>query len=61
MNSFADQIITLDGLIRVETRKSRAIVVEQIELESRALVDQSQVDGGVGENHSCRHNVVFIK
>ena len=45
MNSFADQIITLDGLIRVETRKSRAIV-KQSELESGALVDQSQVDGG---------------
>lgn len=60
MNSFADQIITLDGLIRVKTRKSRAIV-EQSELESRASVDQSQVDGGVGENHSCRYNVVFIK
>jgi hypothetical protein len=60
VNSFADQIITLDGLIRVETRKSRAIF-EQSELESRTLVDQSQVDGSVGKNHSCRYNVVFIK
>ena len=33
VNSFADQIITLDGLIRVEMRKSRA------------LVEQSQVGG----------------
>jgi hypothetical protein len=37
VNSFADQIITLDGLIRVEMRKSRA------------LVEQSQVGGETTE------------
>lgn len=41
VNSFADQIITLDGLIRVEMRKSRALV----EQSQGAIVEQSAVSG----------------
>jgi hypothetical protein len=41
VNSFADQIITLDGLIRVEMRKSRALG----EQSQGAIVEQSAVSG----------------
>lgn len=41
VNSFADQIITLDGLIRVEMRKSRALV----EQSQGAIVEQNSVSG----------------
>lgn len=41
VNSFADQIITLDGLIRVEMRKSHALV----EQSQGAIVEQSAVSG----------------